>query len=627
MSNLLDNARSVVAKKSKDLSLLFNANGEIIGMPQCMFEKSPEYSLEVRKELEQYGNLVNDVSPEIVEYFKKLIEYWRPSQYRRRCVNENDANFYEQAEDQGLVGDGEISKFVAGYILNFMSEHEVNNSFMQKMFNEIWRDTGLFNIITNESEKKASDWIDMLFGGPQAVINRRNARRQDMIMSNDIAQGLLAVAKKLFGNNGTFDLTDVNALYIFETALRRVQSDSGIHDEKEMFNLDEIMAKLILTFCKDVVIYWSRPENIKRIPIEKRRVLIAACQYVKNPQNDFTLEQLGFKQLPVFDKSSLEVYANAYTYIQANLSNVSADILDGDYMSYDYRGDRDYKSRPKIPAPYRYYSMQTRLELAELMTDGAACQYYIKLIELQESQSRKLNIDNGSIDYEIVNIFRLIASRTPDPKIKLKYLKKWLQYDNQAKQIYADIDDEYLLFADDIRRNIIPASKIPTLDKKHQDIAMLIYERTNNLTALIEVQGENPYETAHTDLSKRALKAIVEYYAKFPRYDFSKLLIAIDIILASSNYAVSAHQMREVLLACYAPIKKKYNKKAKSSYYANHPEAIEESYYGEQKNELEQYIARLTAQMIIEGQMTKRVSEANPEIIKPEILRLTRTIK
>lgn len=42
---------------------------------------------------------------------------------------------------------------------------------------------------------------------------------------------------------------------------------------------------------------------------------------------------------------------------------------------------------------------------------------------------------------------------------------------------------------------------------------------------------------------------------------------------------------------------------------------------------LESYLTRLTEQMKIEGQMQKIVSKANHEIVKPQILKLTKVIR
>ena len=628
MSNLPDDIKKSVDNQENNLSSLFNEKGGLIGIPRSMFGNDSKYNAKVRKGLEQYGQLVYGVSPETVERFKKLVEHWRPWDHRRSYGGEGAEDFYDQAEDMGLVGDEGVSKYVAGHILKFMAEHDVENAFMQKMFNEIWRDTGSFNIIAGAQQERTSDWIDLIFGGPQAVENRRNARQRDVIMSNAVADGLMAVAQKLFGHNGTFDITDVNALYIFETALKH--SSRG-NSEIDTLSRDEVISKLILTFCKDIVVYWSRPENIRRIPVDKRSDLFNLIRYVENPKNDFTPEQLGGKQLPMFGENQLSTYINPYSYIQQNIGQATADTLDADYMSYDYRGDDDYENRPKIPAPYRYYGMETRLELAELMPDDEACRYYMELIKSREPRLREIYkaeyIDNGGYDYENVKMFRLIADRTSDPSIKLEYIKKWLEFDRQAQQMYADITDDFLLFADDVRRKIVSANDIPTLSEEHQHIAMLILERTDDLDGLITVQGEDPYQTAHTDLSKRALKGIVEHYGKRTWGDFDKLLSAIDVILVSGNRAVSAQRMREVLVAFYSPIKKKYNKEARSGYYANRPEALETSYYGEQKNTLEPYLPRLTEQMKTEGQMQKRVSEASREIVTPEILKLTKVIR
>lgn len=631
MSNLSNDIKNPVENQENNLSSLFNSKGEIIGMPHSMFENDSKYSLKVRKELEQYGELVYGVSSETKERFKKLVEYWRPQDYRRRYCGEEAEYFYDQAEDMGLVGDEIVSKYVAGHILKFMTEHNINNSFMQKMFNEIWRDTGSFNVITDDQQEKASDWVDLMFSGPQAVKNRRKTRQRDVVMSNEVADGLMGVAKKLFGHNGSFDITDINALYIFETALSHARNYPCRNSGKDKLSRDEVISKLILTFCKDIVVYWSKPENIKLIPVDKRSNLFNLFRYVENPENDFTIEQLESKQLFIFSENQLSTYINPYAYIQQNIGQATIDTLDGDYIHYDYRGGDEYENRSKIPAPYRYYSMETRLELAKFMPDDEACRYYMELIKWRESCSRDIYkaeyTDNGYYDSENVKMFRLIADRTSDPKIKLEYIKKWLQFDKQAQQIYASINDDFLLFADDIKRKIISPNMIPTFDKEHQHIAMLILERTNDLDGMIAVQGENPYQTAHSDLSKRALKGIIECYKKMPWGDFDELLSAIDIVLESKNHAISAQRMREVLATFYSHIKKKYNKEAKSSYYANRPEALETSYYGEQKNMLESYLTRLTEQMKIEGQMQKIVSKANHEIVKPQILKLTKVIR
>ncbi len=586
-----------------DLSSLFNELGEIIGIPQSMFGDSLDYSLQVRKDLEQYGKLVYDESIETIERFKKLLGYWRPNNHCRVYCFENPDYFYDQAEEMGLVEDEVVSKYVAVPILKFMAEHDVDNSFMQKMFNEIWRDTGSFNMINDD--------------------------QQGAVISNEIAEGLMSIAQKLFGHNGTFDITDVSALYIFETALSHARdysyiSDENIIDEINNLSTDEFISKLILTCCKDIVVYWSKLENIKRIPVEKRSDLFKLFHYIKNPENDLNIEQLKNLQLPLVLENKLSTYINPYALIQQNLKQATIDTLDGDYMDYNWRVD-DNKNKSKIPKPYCYYNMQERLELAKFMPDNEACQYYMKLIKWRETHYKDKYID--SVDYENVKMFRLIADRTSDPKLKIEYIKKWLQFDKHEGQIYVGINDEFLLFADDIKRKIIPADIVPTLDKEHQDVAILIIERTSDLDGMIKVQGKNPYETAQTDLSKRALKAIVEYYSKKKYEDYDKLLSAIDIVLQSNNHAVSAKRMREVLVSFYSKIKKTYNKHAKEDFYVKSPEVLETAKFTLKKHVLELYLSRLTEQMKIEGQMQKSILKADSEIVKPEILKLTKIIR
>lgn len=242
MSKLPNDIKKSVEKQENNLSSLFNEKGGLIGIPRSMFGNDSKYSMKVRKELEQYGQLVYGVTPETTEHFKKLVEYWRPSDYRRGYGGEGAEDFYDQAEDMGLVGDEGVSKYAAGHILKFMAENDVDNAFMQKMFNEIWRDTGSFNVIADDQRERTSDWVVLMFGGPQAVENRRNARQRDVVMSNDVADGLMSVAQKLFGHNGTFDITDVNALYIFETALKH--SSRG-HSEIDTLSRDEVISKWI----------------------------------------------------------------------------------------------------------------------------------------------------------------------------------------------------------------------------------------------------------------------------------------------------------------------------------------------------------------------------------------------
>ena len=135
MSNLSDDIKNPVENQENNLSSLFNSKGEIIGMLHSMFENDSKYSLKVRKELEQYGELVYGVSYETKERFKKLVEYWRPQDYRRRYCGEGAEYFYDQAEDMGLVGDEMVSKYVAGHILKFMTEHNIENSFIKKFLN------------------------------------------------------------------------------------------------------------------------------------------------------------------------------------------------------------------------------------------------------------------------------------------------------------------------------------------------------------------------------------------------------------------------------------------------------------------------------------------------------------
>ena len=495
-----------------------------------MFGDDPEYIDLVHKNLKPFGQLVYDdadgtKSAELV----KLLEVWRPERKRRMFGGGGAEYMYDEAEDAGLADDHTLSWLASNEILKFINENPVNPKFVQKMFADIWRDSASISR-TETAEQEATklntavkiELITSMFGYGGDL--KKKMRQYEI--QKEIDAGLIGVAGQLFsGNTPMFDPTEPSAIDMYYTALDKACHARGYHGGEivkgvDIENRDAVLARMVLTFCKSAVLHWTTPESIQKLPVDQRQNVIKCADYVRNSRHDLGLQDLTQNNLPVeFAGNALTTVVNPFPKVQQNLSNADYATLDGDYMGYDGMRPQDANN---------YYGLDTHMEMANLMDDQAAVAYMINLAN-NHKRCPKVEHNDGNFYYmsEAMKLFEQIAIKSPDPKVRLEYLKR---IQGAYDWCYLrDIPDEQLVLAFDIARGTVP----PNTD----DFTLDILEKICKKDELIELLRANPTNTR--------LQKIVFNFPDYGWLDIDEVLPAVDAVMQSRSHAIPAREMRD----------------------------------------------------------------------------------
>ncbi|MCL2540165.1 MAG: hypothetical protein FWE53_01875 [Firmicutes bacterium] len=526
---------------------VYNKNGNL-NWPQNMFGPDPKYAAEVRENLKKYGRLVEG-SPELEEYFISILENWRPDDSRRGFHGEGASEAYDNARDEGLVTDGETSAFAATYILKFITENKVNPEFVQDIFTQIWEDSVML-LDYKTDELKRTIGIRGRFLGEDSDAVAPMQRMLDNI-KKDWEDDLLEVARQLFGaENPAYDHTRLESLHLYNVARQKGwRTPEGSVEDK--------LSKLVLTFCKNTVVYWSAPENISRIPVEDRDMLLDCIHYLKDPVRDFKPEEYSRNLPAIVSNSNLPSAAQSFAVVQKNLNAVNVKTLDGDYVS----------KWAKAGEISRYYGLRTQVKMSKLMTDEAATGF---LLELLKDEDR-----DGECD-----VHEQLVERASDPAIRLEHLKKSYGFGYDFK----GIDEAYAVLAYDVKAGKYSTEEILGMSEAEQQVVLAILERnahrmnqdgTDRLQDLKNIINHNntPLENVKTPFGGKVLKAYITTLGEYGGYD--DLLDAIDLALESGTKEVSAKLMKSKVVSVGSYHRSKIDKaKAKgeeiSEYHTEH---------------------------------------------------------